>query len=146
MGLEPTPFRNGALSHRLRLLGQTVLDCWVLQIGALFFRTVPSQKEREKRERDREKRKRERESEHRFANLSFTMASLAQLAEHALRKRMVVGSIPTGGLAPTCVLVSSQLQNWALLLAIFCPFLSLLDIFLWLICLHQSRLSTSQPF
>ena len=25
------------------------------------------------------------------------MASLAQLAEHALRKRMVVGSIPTGG-------------------------------------------------
>ena len=26
-------------------------------------------------------------------------ASLAQLAEHALRKRMVVGSIPTGGLA-----------------------------------------------
>ena len=25
-------------------------------------------------------------------------ASLAQLAEHALRKRMVVGSIPTGGL------------------------------------------------
>ena len=24
-------------------------------------------------------------------------ASLAQLAEHALRKRMVVGSIPTGG-------------------------------------------------
>ena len=26
------------------------------------------------------------------------MASLAQLAEHALRKRMVVGSIPTGGL------------------------------------------------
>ena len=30
------------------------------------------------------------------------MASLAQLVEHALRKRMVVGSIPTGGfvLAP----------------------------------------------
>ena len=26
-------------------------------------------------------------------------ASLAQLAEHALRERMVVGSIPTGGLA-----------------------------------------------
>ena len=25
------------------------------------------------------------------------MASIAQLAEHALRKRMVVGSIPTGG-------------------------------------------------
>ena len=27
----------------------------------------------------------------------FLDASLAQLAEHALRKRMVVGSIPTGG-------------------------------------------------
>ena len=27
----------------------------------------------------------------------FLVASLAQLAEHALRKRMVVGSIPTGG-------------------------------------------------
>ena len=26
-------------------------------------------------------------------------ASLAQLVEHALRKRMVVGSIPTGGCA-----------------------------------------------
>jgi hypothetical protein len=25
------------------------------------------------------------------------MASIAQLAEHALRKRTVVGSIPTGG-------------------------------------------------
>ena len=28
----------------------------------------------------------------------LSSASLAQLAEHALRKRMVVGSIPTGGL------------------------------------------------
>ena len=28
----------------------------------------------------------------------LTIASIAQLAEHALRKRMVVGSIPTGGL------------------------------------------------
>ena len=27
----------------------------------------------------------------------LSSASLAQLAEHALRKRMVVGSIPTGG-------------------------------------------------
>ena len=27
-----------------------------------------------------------------------TFASIAQLAEHALRKRTVVGSIPTGGL------------------------------------------------
>ena len=27
----------------------------------------------------------------------MSYASLAQLAEHALRKRMVVGSIPTGG-------------------------------------------------
>ena len=26
-----------------------------------------------------------------------TIASIAQLVEHALRKRMVVGSIPTGG-------------------------------------------------
>ena len=30
-------------------------------------------------------------------NPSQVMASLAQLVEHALRKRMVVGSIPTGG-------------------------------------------------
>ena len=28
-----------------------------------------------------------------------SVASLAQLVEHALRKRMVVGSIPTGGFA-----------------------------------------------
>ena len=28
---------------------------------------------------------------------NFLVASLAQLAEHALRKRTVVGSIPTGG-------------------------------------------------
>ena len=27
VGLEPTPFRNGALSHRLRPLGQSVLIC-----------------------------------------------------------------------------------------------------------------------
>ena len=33
-------------------------------------------------------------------------ASLAQLAEHALRKRMVVGSIPTGGLCLRCLLSS----------------------------------------
>ena len=26
-GFEPTPFRNGALSHRLRPLGQTVMSC-----------------------------------------------------------------------------------------------------------------------
>ena len=26
VGFEPTPFRNGALSHRLRPLGQTVLS------------------------------------------------------------------------------------------------------------------------
>ena len=31
-------------------------------------------------------------------------ASLAQLAEHALRKRMVVGSIPTGGFLLNCFL------------------------------------------
>jgi hypothetical protein len=29
------------------------------------------------------------------------VASLAQLAEHALRKRMVAGSIPAGGLCAT---------------------------------------------
>ena len=29
----------------------------------------------------------------------IAVASLAQLVEHALRKRMVVGSIPTGGFA-----------------------------------------------
>ena len=34
-------------------------------------------------------------------------ASLAQLVEHALRKRMVVGSIPTGGF----VAVSKGLEN-----------------------------------
>ena len=28
VGFEPTPFRNGALSHRLRPLGQTVLVTW----------------------------------------------------------------------------------------------------------------------
>ena len=28
MGFEPTPFRNGALSHRLRPLGQTVLKAF----------------------------------------------------------------------------------------------------------------------
>ena len=33
--------------------------------------------------------------------LSLACAPLAQLAEHALRKCMVVGSIPTGGLAVT---------------------------------------------
>ena len=26
VGFEPTPFRNGALSHRLRPLGQSVID------------------------------------------------------------------------------------------------------------------------
>ena len=31
------------------------------------------------------------------SNLECAMASIAQLAEHALRKRTVVGSIPTGG-------------------------------------------------
>ena len=30
------------------------------------------------------------------------LASIAQLVEHALRKRMVVGSIPTGGFAKLC--------------------------------------------
>ena len=33
-----------------------------------------------------------------FDGPTLTAASIAQLVEHALRKRMVVGSIPTGGL------------------------------------------------
>ena len=33
VGFEPTPFRNGALSHRLRPLGQTVLVEWFKQVG-----------------------------------------------------------------------------------------------------------------
>ena len=33
-----------------------------------------------------------------------SVASLAQLVEHALRKRMVVGSIPTGGFTAAVVL------------------------------------------
>ena len=32
VGFEPTPFRNGALSHRLRPLGQTVMLCGKFQI------------------------------------------------------------------------------------------------------------------
>ncbi len=35
-------------------------------------------------------------------------ASLAQLAEHALRKRMVVGSIPTGGFVGSLVVSESN--------------------------------------
>ena len=31
VGFEPTPLRNGALSHRLRPLGQTVLADWLIQ-------------------------------------------------------------------------------------------------------------------
>ena len=42
-----------------------------------------------------------------FLLLSAGIASLAQLAEHALRKRMVAGSIPAGGFSfkrlPKCV-------------------------------------------
>ena len=30
VGFEPTPFRNGAFSHRLRPLGQSVLDAMSL--------------------------------------------------------------------------------------------------------------------
>ena len=40
-------------------------------------------------------------------------ASIAQLAEHALRKRMVAGSIPTGGLSR-----SRQTRNRAAWLAL----------------------------
>ena len=35
-------------------------------------------------------------------------ASIAQLVEHALRKRTVVGSIPTGGFFNTLFLFTSQ--------------------------------------
>ena len=40
VGFEPTPFRNGALSHRLRPLGQTVLskDC---KQGLWYFELPP---------------------------------------------------------------------------------------------------------
>ena len=40
----------------------------------------------------------------------LAVASLAQLAEHALRKRMVVGSIPTGGFA--VLPARCQLLEW----------------------------------
>ena len=42
----------------------------------------------------------------RIVDLDFCLplsASVAQLAEHALRKRMVVGSIPTGGYTESAV-------------------------------------------
>ena len=38
-------------------------------------------------------------------------ASLAQLAEHALRKHMVVGSIPTGGLLAKCFNVGQWMAD-----------------------------------
>ena len=43
---------------------------------------------------------------------SSSSASLAQLAEHALRKRMVVGSIPTGGFT-AAVLLGTLISNSA---------------------------------
>ena len=40
-------------------------------------------------------------------------ASLAQLAEHALRKRMVAGSIPAGGFVPAgCPLAAREMCFW----------------------------------
>ena len=33
VGFEPTPLRNGALSHRLRPLGQTVLNMQVMHVS-----------------------------------------------------------------------------------------------------------------
>ena len=40
-------------------------------------------------------------------------ASLAQLAEHALRKRMVAGSIPAGGFVPAgCPLAAQEMCFW----------------------------------
>ena len=41
-------------------------------------------------------------------------ASLAQLVEHALRKRMVVGSIPTGGLPLLPHMLPCYMGAWAL--------------------------------
>ena len=46
--------------------------------------------------------------------LSLAYAPLAQLAEHALRKRTVVGSIPTGGLAVTSLSYLVILRSEAL--------------------------------
>ena len=37
-------------------------------------------------------------------------ASLAQLVEHALRKRMIVGSIPTGGFLQ-CIMLPARLRQ-----------------------------------
>ena len=33
VGIEPTPLRNGALSHRLRPLGQTVLNVHLMHVS-----------------------------------------------------------------------------------------------------------------
>ena len=44
--------------------------------------------------------------------ISFLKASLAQLAEHALRKRMVVGSIPTGGSLSCIGKLGSAGRGW----------------------------------
>ena len=33
VGFEPTPFRNGALSHRLRPLGQSVIGSHNVEVG-----------------------------------------------------------------------------------------------------------------
>ena len=51
VGFEPTPFRNGALSHRLRPLGQTVMSiasCWatthIRKSIALFSRFTVADK------------------------------------------------------------------------------------------------------
>ena len=46
--------------------------------------------------------------------LSLAYAPLAQLAEHALRKRMVVGSIPTEGIAVTSLSYLVILRSEAL--------------------------------
>ena len=43
-----------------------------------------------------------------FRTLSYSVASLAQLVEHALRKRMVMGSIPIGGF---CVCMQAPLKT-----------------------------------
>ncbi len=76
VGFEPTPLRTGALSQRLRPLGQTVLrvcafKCCVVAIAARKWFLLEKRKGRDtekdserEREREREKkRKRERERE-----------------------------------------------------------------------------------
>ena len=78
VGFEPTPFRNGALSHRLRPLGQTVMlnrDVW----APVTLQSRPRKLA--------------------VRQLSPT-ARLAQSAERKALNLVVVGSSPTVGVFP----------------------------------------------